>query len=128
MNDESAEVRLARIEERQNAHVASDDGVHGRMIGELGEVGAKLDAALEKLIDLDKRLDVFTETMRPVIELYMTEHPSKVQNMPTLTKRNSVPPYRIEAKRLGMVVGGVLMTLEAWAQIRGAIAGWLAHH
>lgn len=128
MIDESTAVRLARIEERQNAHVMSDDGVHGRMIGELGDVGKKLDDALAKLTDLDKRLDVFTETMRPVIEHYMSEHPSQVHNMPVSAKPHSVPPYRIEAKRLGMVVGGVLVTLEAWAQIRNAVVGWIAHH
>jgi len=127
MSDESTEVRLARIEERQKAHGVSDDGIHGRMIGELGDVGKKLDNALDKLNDLDKRLDIFTETMRPIIEHYMAEHPSKVQIMPTFQKPASIPPYHIEAKRLGMLVGGVLVTLEAWAQIRGVIAGWLTH-
>ena len=97
------------------------------MIGELGDVGKKLDDALKKLVELDKRFEVFTETMRPVIEHYMKEHPSQVQNMPAL-KPHSVPPYHIEAKRLGMVVGGVLVTLEAWAQIRSVIVEWITRH
>ena len=111
----STEVDIARLEERQRAHADSDDEVHGRMLREVGQIGAKLDTMAERMATL-------AATLAPVVEMYMAEHPSKVHHVaPAPAAHGS------DAKKLGLLLGAGIALLEAHAQARDLIAGWLRH-
>ena len=116
---ESAEVQIARIDERTTAHALADSAVHGRMLGEVVGISDKVDA-------LNERVAVLAATLGPIVDLYMSEHPSKVTRVP-ISKPPPSTSYKIEAKKLGMLIGGILVFLETWAHVRTALAGWLTH-
>jgi len=108
----SIETDVARLEERQRAHADADEEVHGRLLGEVGKLGLKIDAMNERLTNL-------TVTLGPVIEHYMAEHPSKIHNVPP--RVTPVPPSKASA--LGAMArsygpfGAIILALQIIAEL-----------
>jgi hypothetical protein len=115
MMADSVEVQIARIDERTSAHASQDEETHGRLLGELGRVGIKLDT-------LSTRCTELAATLAPIVELYLSEHPSKVSTPRPLSK----PPSA--AKSWGIAAGAFIVFLEARDQVRGAILSLMSHH
>lgn len=122
----SLDTDVARLEERQRAHVEADEDVHGRMLGEVGNLGRKVDDVARRIEDVDRKvgelstkLGNLATTLGPVIEHYMAEHPSKVHNLPL--RQTPVPPSR--RSMLGAMArsygpfGAIILALQIIAEL-----------
>lgn len=117
------DAQLKQLRSDLEKHESRDDGVHGQMLGELGDVKTEL-------ATLNANLAAFRETFAPMVQAYFDDHPSKVQNMPALSTRtpSNPPAYKVDAKKLGLTIGGFFGAIEIWMQLHDALAKWIGHH
>ena len=93
-------VTLDVISERLTNHMDNDEVALGRLLGEVSNV-------TKTVGELSTKLTVLNVTLAPVIEHYMTEHPSKIQAVPL----SGPAPKRKAVLTQEMKVLGALLTL-----------------
>lgn len=106
----------------------ADVDEHDSQIGSMTAAVARVESGIN---ELKGKVDDIAEHVDTLLQNYWQEHPSKVQSPPIgpqqspLSQRDA---YKVDAKKLGLTIGGFFGAIEIWMQLHDAFAKWIGHH